>query len=93
MQMPVKVRQRRQGNAIVQDMTKLNDLIKEIKTHENIVHRYRSFDLKVCGFLGVSDASLGGVYAFGEPCEDESKIVKVYSRAGHILAWRNPACV
>ena len=33
MQMPMGIRQRRQGNAIVQDMTKLNDLIKEIKTH------------------------------------------------------------
>ena len=77
-QMPVKVRQRRQGNAIVQDMTKPNDLIKEIKTHENFVLRYRSLDLKNCGILGVSDASLGGVDAFGEHCEYESKIVKVY---------------
>ena len=80
MQMPVKVRQRRQGNALVQDMIKLNDLIKEMKTHENFVLRYRSLDLQNCGFLGVSDASLGGVDAFGEPCEDESKIVKVYSQ-------------
>jgi len=76
MQMPVKVRQRRQGHALVQELTKLNDLIKEIKTDENFVLRYRSLDLKNCGFLGVSDASLGGVDAFGDPCEDESKVVK-----------------
>ena len=35
MQMPVKVRQRRQGNALVQDMTNLNVLVKEINMHEN----------------------------------------------------------
>ena len=51
MQMPVKVRQRRQGNALVQDMIKLHDLIKEIKTQENFLLRYRSLDLKKCGFL------------------------------------------
>ena len=54
--------------------------------HENFVLRYRSLDWKNCGFLGVSDASLGGVDAFGDPCEDDSKVVNTYSQAGHVLA-------
>ena len=48
-------------------MIKANEVIDEIKQHEDFTLTYRVLDLTPCGLIGVSDASLGGVDLFGYP--------------------------
>ena len=66
-QFVVKVLQRRQGQEQVRDMIKANEVIDEIKQHEDFTLTHRVLDLTPCGLIGVSDASLGGVDLFGYP--------------------------
>ena len=49
------------------DRARGNEVIDEIKQHEDFTLTYRVLDLTSCGLLGVSDASLGGVGRFGCP--------------------------
>ena len=81
-QFDVKVLQRKQGQARVRDLLKANEVIDEIKQHEDFTLTFRVLDLTSCGLIGVSDASLGGVDGFGYPTDQDSKTVKVYSQAG-----------
>ena len=81
-QFVVKVLQRRQGQARVRDLNKANEVIDEIKQHEDFTLTYRVLDLTSCGLIGVSDASLGNVDRFGHPSDQDSKTVKVHSQAG-----------
>ena len=81
LQFVVKVLQRRQGQARVRDLLKANEVIDEIKQHEDFTVTFRVLDLTSCGLTGVSDASLGGVDRFGYPTDQDSKTVKVYSQA------------
>ena len=81
-QFVVKVLQRRQGQARVRDSVKANDVIDEITQHEDFTLTFRVLDLKSCGLIGVSDASLGGVDRFDYPTDQDSKTVKVYPQAG-----------
>ena len=85
LQFPVKVLQRRQGQGCVRDLVKLNSLIDETKSHADFCLTIVPIDLDSCGLVGVTDASLGGVDRFGEPTNDESKTVKVYSQAGTLV--------
>ena len=80
-QFVVKVLQRRQGQARVRDLLKANEVIDEIKKHEDFTLTFRVLDLTSCGLIGVSDASLGGVDRFGYPTDRDSKTVKVCSQA------------
>ena len=57
-QFVVKVLQRTQGQARVRDLIKANEVIDEIKQHEDFTLTYRVLDLTSCGLIGVSDASL-----------------------------------
>ena len=77
-----KVLQRRQGQAPVRDLIKANEVIDEIKQHEDFTLTCRVLDLTSCGLIGVSDAGLGGVDRFCCPADLDSKTVKVYSQAG-----------
>ena len=80
-QFVVKVLQRRQGQGRVRDLFKANEVVDEIKQHEeDFTLTYRVLDLTSCGLIGVSDASLGGVDRFGYPTDQDSKTVKVYSQ-------------
>ena len=81
-QFVVKVLQRSQGQARVRDFIKANEVIDEIRQHEDFTLTCRVLDLTSCGLIGVSDASLGGVDRFGYPADQDSKTVKVYSQAG-----------
>ena len=81
-QFVVKVLQRRQGQARVRDLPIAKKVIDEIKQHEDFALTLRVLDLTSCGFIGVSGASLGGVDRFGYPTDQDSKTVKIYSRAG-----------
>ena len=81
-QFVVKVHQRRQGQAGVRDLIKANEVIDEIKQHEDFTLTCGVLDLTSCGLIGVSDASLGGVDRFGYLTHHYSKTVKVYSQAG-----------
>ena len=81
-QFVVKVLHRRQGQARVRDLVKANEVIDEIKQHENFTLTFRVLDLTSCELLGVSDTSLGGVDQFGYPTDQDSETVKVYSQAG-----------
>ena len=81
-QFVVKVLQRRQGQARVRDLLKANEVTDEIKQHEDFTMTLRVLDLTLCGLIGVSDASLGGVDRFGYPTDQDSKTAKVYSQAG-----------
>ena len=77
----MKVLQRRQGQGRVRDLFKANEVVDEIKQHEeDFTLTYRVLDLTSCGLIGVSDASLGGVDRFGYPTDQDSKTVKVYSQ-------------
>ena len=76
-QFVVKVLQRRQGQARVRDLLKANEVIDEIKQHEDFTLTFRVLDLTSCGLIGVSDASLGGVDRFGTTTDQDSKIVKI----------------
>ena len=60
----VKVLQRRQGKAPVRDLLKANEVMDDIKQHEDFTLTCRVLDLTSCGLMGVSDASLGGVDRF-----------------------------
>ena len=93
-QFVVKVLQRRQGQARVRDLLKANEVIDEIKQHEDFTLTFRVLDLTSCGLIGVSDASLGGVDRFGYPTDQDSKTVKIYSQAesGSSLE-RNHSCL
>ena len=64
------------------DLLKANEVIDEIKQHEDVTLTFRVLDLTSCGFIGVSVASLGGADRFGYPTDQDSKTVKVYSQAG-----------
>ena len=66
----------------MRDLLKANEVIDEIKQHEDFTVTFRVLDLTSCGLIGVSDASLGGVDRFGCPTDQDSKTVKVYSQAG-----------
>ena len=79
-QFVVKVLQRRQGQARVRDLLKANEVIDEIKQHEDFTMTLRVFDLTLWGLIGVSDASLGGVDRFGYPTDQDSKTAKVIAR-------------
>ena len=81
-QFVVKVLQRRQRQARVRDLLKANEVIDEIKQHEDFTLAFRVLDLTSCGLIGVSNASLGGVDRFGLPTDQDSKTVKIYSQAG-----------
>ena len=72
-QFVVKVLQRRQGQARVRDLLKANEVIDEIKQHEDFTLTYRVLDLTSCGLIEVFDASLGGVDRFGNLTDQESK--------------------
>ena len=76
-QLPVKVLQRRQGQARARDLIKANDVVDEVKHYDDFS---RVFALK-CSLIRVSDASLGGVDQFGCPTDRDSKIVNVQSQA------------
>ena len=80
-QFVVKVLERRQGQARVRDLLKANEVIDEIKKHEDFTLTFRVLDLTSCGLIGVSDASLRGVDRFGYPTDQDSKTVKVCSQA------------
>ena len=73
MQFVVKVLQQRQGQARVRDLIKANEVIDEIKQHEDFTLTHHVLDLTSCGLIGVSDASLGGVVRFGYPTDQDSK--------------------
>ena len=73
--------QRRQGQARVRDLLKANEVIDEIKQHEDFTYTFRVLDLTSCGLIGVSDASLGGLDRFGYPTDQDSKTEKVHSQA------------
>ena len=45
----------------MRDLIKANEVIDEIKQHEDFTLTNRVLDLTSCGLIGVSDASLGGV--------------------------------
>ena len=93
-QFVVKVLQRRQRQARVRDLLKANEVIDEIKQHEDFSLTFRVLNLTSCGLIGVSGASLGSVDRFGYPTNQESKTVKVYSQAGgRDLPWRKNTCV
>ena len=77
-QFAVKVLQRRQGQAQVRDLLKANEVIDEIKQHENFTLTFRVLDLTLCGLIGVSDASLGGV----DRSVQDGRTVKVHTQAG-----------
>ena len=81
-QFVVKVHQRTQGQARVRDLIKANEVIDEIKQHEDFTLTCGVLDLTSCGLIGVSDASLEGVDRFGYLTHHYSKTVKVYSQAG-----------
>ena len=66
----------------MRDMLKANEVIDEIKQHENFTLTFGVLDLRWCGLIGVSDASLGGADRFGYPTDQDSTTVKVYSQAG-----------
>ena len=68
----------------MRDLLKANEVIDEMKQHEDITV-FRVFDLTLCGLIGVSNASLGGVDRFGYPTDQDSKTVKVYSQAGMVI--------
>ena len=84
-QFVVKILQRRQGQAWVRDLIKANEVMDEIKQHEDFTLACGVLDLTSCGLIGVSDASLGGVDRFGYPTDQDSKTVKVYSQAGVVI--------
>ena len=82
-QFVVKVLQRRQGQARVRDSVKANDVIDEIKQHEDFTLTFRVLDVTSCGLIAVSDAaSLGGVDRFAYSTDQDSKTVKVYLQTG-----------
>ena len=87
----VKVLQPRQGQARVRALLSANEVIDEIKQHEDSTLSLRVLDLTSCGLIGVPDARLGGVDRFGYPTDQDSKTVKVYSQAGiWIFIGENP---
>ena len=65
----------------MRDLLKANQVIDEIKQHEDFTLTLRVLDLTSCGLIGVSDASLGGVDRFGYPSDQDSKTEKIYSQA------------
>ena len=75
-QFVVKVLQRRQGQARVRDLLKANEVIDEIKQHEDFTLTFRVLDLTSCGLIG------GGADRFGYPIYQDSKTVQIYSQAG-----------
>ena len=90
----MKVLQRRQGQARVRDLLKVNEFMDEIKQHEDFTLTFSVLDLTSCGLIGVSDARLGGVDRFGYPTDQDSKTVKIYSQAGvGIFIERNHSCL
>ena len=80
-QFVVKVLQRRQGQARVRYLLKANEVIDEIKQHEDFTLTFGVLDLTSCGLIGVSDASPGSVDRFGYPTDQDCKTVKIYSQA------------
>ena len=63
-------------------MLKENEVIDDIKQHEDFTLAFRVLDLTSRGLNGVSGASLGGVNQFGHPTDQDSKTAKVYSQSG-----------
>ena len=53
------------------DLIKANEVIDEIKQHEDFTMTYRVLDLTSCGLIGVSDASLGCVDRCGCPTDQD----------------------
>ena len=92
-QFVVNVLQRRQGQARVRDVLKANEIIDEVKQHEDFTLTFGVLDLTSCGLIGVSDASLGGVEQFHYLTDQDSKMVKIYSQAGiGIFIGENQSC-
>ena len=58
-------------------MLKANEVIDEIKQHEDFTLTFGVLDLSSCGLIGVSEASLGGVDQFGYPTDQDSKTARV----------------
>ena len=59
-----------------------NEVLDEIRRHEDFTLAFRVLDLTSCGLIGVSDASLESVDRFGYPTDQDSKTVKIYSQVG-----------
>ena len=81
-QFVVTMLRRRQRHARVRDLLKANEVIDEVKQHEDISLTFRVLDFTSCGLIGVSDVSLSGVDRFSRPTDQDSKTVKVHSQAG-----------
>ena len=60
----------------MRDVLKANEVIDEIKQHEDFTLTFRVLHLTSCVLIGVSDASLEGVDRFGYPTDQDSKTVK-----------------
>ena len=71
----------------VRDLLKANEVIDEVKQHENFTLISRVLDLTSCGFIGVSNSSLESVDQFGHPTDQDSKTVKVYPQVGVGCLW------
>ena len=78
----VKVLQRRQGQARVRDLLNANEVIDEIKQHEDSTLTFRVLDLTSWGLIAVSGASLGRADRFGYSTDQDSQTVKVNFQAG-----------
>ena len=78
-QFVVTVLRRSQRLARVRDLLKANEVIDEVKQHEDISLTFRVLDFTSCGLIGVSDVSLSGVDRFSHPTDQDSKTVKVHS--------------
>ena len=72
-QFVLKVLQRSQGQSRLRELLRANQVIDEIKQHEDVTLTFRVLDLTSCGLIGVSDACLGGVDQFGYPTDQDSK--------------------
>ena len=57
----------------MRDVIKANEVIDDIKQHEDFTLTHHVLDLTSCGLIGVSDGSLGGVVRFGYPTDQDSK--------------------
>ena len=73
--------------ARVRDLIKANEVIDEIKQHEDFTLTCRVLALTSC------DASLAGADRFGYPTDQDSKTVKVHSQAGMGIFVREKSLV
>ena len=54
----------RTGPSARLELNKANEVIDEIKQHEDFTLTYRVLDLTSCGLIGMSDATLGRCRSF-----------------------------